>query len=89
MKNDQLDSFSTAEEKQLRAEKQLLYLNDLEDIDKLFVKIEEDISQLADRETKEIIEIEAMIEAHAEVDTDVGTGGLDKIVERDDEGGGE
>ena len=31
-----------------------------------------------------------MLEAAAEVDTDiVGTGGLDKIVERDDEGGGE
>lgn len=30
-----------------------------------------------------------MLEAQAEVDTDMGTGGLDKIVERDDEGGGE
>ena len=30
-----------------------------------------------------------MLEAQAEGDTDMGTGGLDKIVERDDEGGGE
>ncbi len=30
-----------------------------------------------------------MLEAAAEQETDMGTGGLDKIVERDDEGGGE
>jgi len=30
-----------------------------------------------------------MLEAAAEQDTDLGKGGLDKIVERDDEGGGE
>ena len=30
-----------------------------------------------------------MLEAAADQETDVGTGGLDKIVERDDEGGGE
>jgi len=30
-----------------------------------------------------------MLDVAAEQETDVGTGGLDKIVERDDEGGGE
>ena len=64
-------------------------MKDLEEIDELYAKIEDDIAALASRETKEITEIESMLEAHAEVDTDVGTGGLDKIVERDDEGGGE
>ena len=34
-------------------------------------------------------DIEALLEAAAEQETDMGTGGLDKIVERDDEGGGE
>ena len=66
-----------------------VFVKELEDIDNLYIKIEEGIAALAEREDKDIAEIEAMIEAQAEVDTDVGTGGLDKIVERDDEGGGE
>ena len=43
---------------------------------------------MASHENKEIDEIETMIEAAA-IDTERGTWGLDKIVERDDEGGGE
>ena len=64
-------------------------MKDLEDIDTLYAKIEDDIAALAKRESKEIAEIDSMLEALAEDYTDVETGGLDKIVERDDEGGGE
>ena len=67
-----------------------LYLDELEEIDKLYEKIELDIAELATREDKEVSEIETMLESAAEqAVVDVGTGGLDPIVERDDEGGGE
>ena len=69
--------------------KQELYLDELASIDKLYEQIETEIQSLATRENKEVDEIEALLEAAAEADGDVGTGGLEKIVERDDEGGGE
>ena len=69
--------------------KQELYLDELASIDKLYEQIETEIQSLATRENKEVDEIEALLEAAAEAEGDVGTGGLEKIVERDDEGGGE
>ena len=55
------------------------------------MKIENDISSLATLHKKEVNEIERLLEVAAEnAITGFGTlGGLDKIVERDDEGGGE
>ena len=66
-----------------------LFLEELERIDALYEKIESEIQGLAGKEKKEVVEIERLLEAAAEAATSVGTGGLDKIVERDDEGGGE
>ena len=66
-----------------------LFLEELERIDALYEKIESEIQSLAGKEKKEVVEIERLLEAAAEAATSVGTGGLDKIVERDDEGGGE
>ena len=74
-------------------DQQELYLEELTEIDELCGRIETDIAALAAREQKEVSEVEAMIEAAAEqndeTENTMGTGGLDKIVERDDEGGGE
>ena len=64
-------------------------MDELEQIDALFTKIEVEIQDLAGREKKEVGDIERLLELAAEAATSVGTGGLDKIVERDDEGGGE
>ena len=66
-----------------------LFLEELERIDALYEKIESEIQSLAGKEKKEVVEIERLLEAAAEAATNVNTGGLDKIVERDDEGGGE
>ena len=66
-----------------------LFLEELEKIDTLYEKIESEIKTLACKEKKEVGEIETLLEAAAEAAASVGTGGLDKIVERDDEGGGE
>ena len=66
-----------------------LFLEELEKIDALYEKIESEIKALASKEKKEVGEIETLLEAAAEAAASVGTGGLDKIVERDDEGGGE
>ena len=78
------------EDETVNPAKKDLFLEELTQIDELYLRIETDIQQLAQREKKQVSEIESMLEAAAEVDTDiVGTGGLDKIVERDDEGGGE
>ena len=66
-----------------------LFLEELENIDALYMKIEDEIQLLASKESKEIPEIERLLEAAAEAAASVSPGGLDKIVERDDEGGGE
>ena len=68
---------------------QALFLDDLQQIDEMYSRIEQDIKVLAAREKKQVDEIDAILEAATEQNKDMEIGGLDKIVERDDEGGGD
>ena len=68
---------------------QALFLDDLQQIDEMYSRIEQDIKVLAAREKKQVDEIDAILEAATEQNKDMEIGGLDKIIERDDEGGGD
>ena len=81
------DSARSKEDEEIT--RQELYLEDLQAIDEMYSTIEQEIQTLAIRESKEVSDIDALLEAATEQERDMGTGGLDKIVERDDEGGGE
>ena len=74
----------------LNSSKKDFHLDELQQIDQMYEQIENEITELAEQESVEVDYLEDLLETAAAADDAILTmGGLDKIVEMDESGGGE
>ena len=74
----------------LTSSKKDFHLDELQQIDQMYEQIENEITELAEQESVEVDYLEDLLETAAAADDAILTmGGLDKIVEMDESGGGE